>query len=481
MNLPCSVRPWRGLLCLACLLLAARASCAAAELRLVFDRAEERITTMQPVDPKNPAKPPSASAPAPAPRTERESGRLTVHVGEIYFLEESEAGSILYDFASRRILSRGPKDPAWTGISLYSELGFQIMEYQNRKMLGGALTAAGLKDPAMAAMGDTFELETLFSLRLPADRQKPVPDLKRGTQADGAWVYRRKDAETVAFKPSTSRVPETLRPGYERWLVYRSRIHPSIRSEIVATGLVPALLRTQWHNTGQTGTTTLGLKSVELVATGVHAPAPGAEYDSPAQGELRDRVAAARDPKRGAQRPTLAQAEAYADKAIAAGHALDGLLALIEITLQDGADVAPAMRARMAAFQGDALCKSFFSSLDLPSKEACERSLKALAAIDRTGLAKDYILDIHIGDDLADLGRDAEAEKAFLAVLKRNPCIAGVWKDLGDVCFRQYEMPKAWICWDTARRLSPSHPMLKDIGKYEARLERDFPEYFLPR
>lgn len=40
-------------------------------------------------------------------------------------------------------------------------------------------------------------------------------------------------------------------------------------------------------------------------------------------------------------------------------------------------------------------------------------------------------------------------------------------------------MSKAWACWDVARQMAPRHPMLAEITRNEARMENDFPDFFL--
>ena len=71
-----------------------------------------------------------------------------------------------------------------------------------------------------------------------------------------------------------------------------------------------------------------------------------------------------------------------------------------------------------------------------------------------------------------------QAVDLFVGALEVNPYIAGVYKDLGDIHYRQYDMYTAWQCWDAARDLAPSHFMLGDIQKLEQHLETEYPEFF---
>ena len=459
----------------------AASTLAGAELRMVYSFTEERVTTMQAAKPQQ-ANPTAAATTATGkgePRTERHAGELVVALGGDYFLIERDGVGTSYDFKARRILSQAAGRHEWTEISLFSDLGFRVMEYQNRVMLGQVLSASGLKDPSVTGMGDTFELETLFCLRFPNERGKPVVGLKKETLENGAWSFRKDGKEVVLFKPSASAVPEKFRAVFERWLVYACRIHPDIRREIVASGRVPQTLLTHWKNTGEGDTSSLELKSfVESEDTVV---IPAAEHVAlpAAEGPLRELVELSRDPKRRAERPTTDSLKRFADDAMASGRVLDGFLALLEITFQNGGDIAADFRRNRDRISQDEGCKRFFEGMAQSDKASCEHAVQVLRAIDRKQLKKDYIVDIHLADALSTLDRGAEAEIVFFSVLHRNPFLVGVWNDLGQQYYRGYEMGKAWLCWDTARAISPGHPMLRSITEMERRFEADFPEFFL--
>ncbi len=64
-------------------------------------------------------------------------------------------------------------------------------------------------------------------------------------------------------------------------------------------------------------------------------------------------------------------------------------------------------------------------------------------------------------------------------MLNSNPDITGVYKDRGGVFYAKYRMDDAWTCWDVARKICPSHPILKDVLEHEKRLEKTHPDFFL--
>jgi tetratricopeptide (TPR) repeat protein len=183
--------------------------------------------------------------------------------------------------------------------------------------------------------------------------------------------------------------------------------------------------------------------------------------------------------KRRGECPTMKSAVEFADKMAASDHPLDGLLGLFEIMFQSGDNIIGEIRRLRSKIENDQQCKSFFAAMNQSSQAACKQSAELLRKFDRTGLTKDYVIDIHLADALSSLGQGAEAERIFMSVLRRNPFLAGVWNDLGQLYHHEYEMNKAWLCWDVARRLAPNHPMLANITRNELRMENDFPEFFL--
>jgi hypothetical protein len=459
----------------------------AVELHLTYEQTEETETVMQPAAEALGAAKPDGATEAKGgkaePKHERKTAQIVFVIGERYLVVRQNGSALEYDFDAKRVLGREKADLPWTGSSLFSVIGFQVAEYQNRVMLGGLLSSVGLKDQEMLrGMGDTFELETLFGLRMPDERSKQVEGLTRmeGKGKRKSWMYTHGGAEVVFFEPSTHMVPAELRDVYTRWFVYCMHLHPEIRRQIVEVGMVPARLRTNWCNTGMKGRTEVVLKSAEVRKGNSEAPASVLAVADGASGMLHEVLAASRDPKRWEQRATKESVAKAADEAIADGRALDGVLTLMEFYLQSGVNVTTELARHRQAIGADARCKQFFAAMQQGDKAACERSVEALRVMDRQGLTKAHVLDIHLANALTSLGKTDDAEKLFFSVLQANPLIAGVWHDLGQLYHGGYEMPMAWLCWDNARRLYPEHPMLAGITNLERRLEQDFPEFFLP-
>lgn len=74
--------------------------------------------------------------------------------------------------------------------------------------------------------------------------------------------------------------------------------------------------------------------------------------------------------------------------------------------------------------------------------------------------------------------RDEQGRQLLLDALRVNPYLTGAWHDLGNVYYRSFRMPEAWICWDVGRRISPSDPMMKEVDQLELLLRTKNPQFF---
>ena len=460
---------------LAAALVALANGASARELNLVFTETQDRV----PPKPQGVAKGENQNA-ATQPTRKHVVGLITVTLGEGYFRIKRDGGVQWYDIADRRIYTRENDSNEWASTSLFSDLGFKIGEFRNRQAIGRALKAGGVTDPIVAIMGDPFELQTLFGFCLPQDRSGSTAGTISMLARDGGWSFRKGEREVVFFKPSATDVPASGLASYHLWLAYFSRMHPDIRARIVSHGRVPQTLSTRWFDSGTHGTTTLELKAADKYEGNTRAPSAGNDVRPGGDADLIRRVKSACDRGAWAHYPTAASDLRFAKEAMAAGRNLDGLLALFEISFETTKDVVPTIRQYHREISQDPGCREFLKGMDQSSRSGLEASVAVLRTIDRRGLERAYIVDIHLADALASLGKSDEAEKLFLSILDKNPLLVGVWNDLGNLYFESHDMPRAWVCWDTAREICPRHPLLKRISQMEERMHVDFPDFFLP-
>lgn len=449
-------------------------------LRLKFSVKSTTETVMQATSSGAPM--PGKPAAKATPDISEKHFALDVFATDACMQIDHEQSSFLYDFEGRRLYHKSSDAGTWTNSSLYSDIAFRVMEYQNRVLLGEVLAKSGAATGVMS--DDLFLIQSLFGIKLPS-RNTPGSEKTSPTPAkqNGALVYRHKDIDVVSITYSKIPISRNHRPRFARFLAYAVKLHPDIRAQIIEAAMLPSQFTVYWENTGSK--TTARYTLLESAFEGVPAANPVDSISASDDGNetLLAIFESTRDKTRIARMQTAEQTAAYAEKRIRDKVPADGLLALMEYSLQTGDQTAilPLLKKHIDTFRADDLCRKYFAStLQNPTPETCKAALQSLDSMDRDKLEKAHVLDIQRGNLYMLSGQQGEAIKAFVSVLKINPFIAGVYKDLGNVYHNAYETTLAWSCWDTARRLYPGHAMLRQITDYEAKLESDFPDFFAP-
>lgn len=410
------------------------------------------------------------------PRTERRSYTQTIVLAGHCLVVQDDRQKIIRDFSRRRFVVLNLADKTYDEWSLFSLADFFESELNNRNALGAAMRAA--KVDQAAAQFDRFDNES--SLRLdspPNPHNAPPPVIERVKLADGI-EFRHRDQTVVRFFPADTALPAGLRRRFVNYLAYSCAIHPEIRRALVATDAVPREMVFTWSNMNRRTTVTLHLTSAGPAQTD-SSPLPTDATPAKHAGDpVFQAIAAIRAAERTGHRPSRPEAIAFAESAFADKRPLDGLMALLEHGLQSGEQLTDEIRRHRADFADDIPCQTYLKAFDQSSKAACEQSLAANATLDRTRLQRAYMLDLQRANHLDRLGKTREAMDCYLKVIHANPFHAGALHDLGMLLARAYEHPNAWLCWDTARRLYPDHPMLKDILQREIQLAAGYPDFF---
>lgn len=397
---------------------------------------------------------------------------LIVRLGADRFSVRQEDQRTVYDFDEKRIVTLDLEDRVYSSRSLYSEIAFRAAELRNRTRLRRLLKKAGTKQGDQP-FGDRFELETLFSLTLPGGER--AADIK--TDSEGKTLAFRRDEDVVVrFTHSESELPEAQRKMLSRFLIYGCRIHPEIRRQIEKPGRAPEMLAYRSIDTGTKTVVRLELKKVERQPEG-EAVVPKDFKRAARASDPLDGIIAGLDRR---ERPTKKAVLDFAEEAIGDERRLDALLALLEYTLQAEGRPFDEFKTYVKQVRDDEAVRVFLSSINgsKRGRKEAQEALKRLDGIDRKTIRKGYVLDVFRANLKLALGEAQEARKLFLAALEANPHLVGVYKDLGDLYYRSYEMDRAWRCWNTARRLDPEHPLLRPIAQLERQLEKTFPQYF---
>lgn len=416
----------------------------------------------------------------------------TIALGQQHLGVDDGHGKRVYDFARRRMIYLHPDKQEYSDWSLYAGIAARIHELENRFGLGAGFRAMKI---AGKNLFGRYDNEANLGLELPGMKfNEPDPVIKRIDLPGGGWGFQHEGLSVVQFIPSEKKVPAAFYARFSNFLAYECNLHPKIRRQIAATGKIPERLVIRWQLGGKSNAATYRLQSVDLAESDGTKPPEGFNVASP-QGEssaaLFHVISLTQNKDRARQQNSREQIGRFAQEAIAQHRPLDAYLALLEYRIQSGEKHPDDFQPYRRDFDQDERCRLYMISQDQSSAEACRKGLAACDSIDRTGLQKAYMLDLQRADLLQILGRDKTrqtgpsqqnqtlaAEKLFLSVLEINPFLAGAYHDLGRLYDETFRSPEAWLCFDTARRISPDHFMLKGITNLELRFEHDFPDHF---
>lgn len=396
-----------------------------------------------------------------------ETFALRVTLGHQYLITEEKGTRTIYDFERLRIFRIALASATFTDDSLYSDIGFRAMEFQNRLMLGSALQAGKVAANPM----EPVLTEQLFSLSNPKGNT-PIEQRHAGGNSEFFSGQHR----LVSVSEKTQELPPAYRAEYWRFLRYYAGGHPQVYASLKALNGVPQKITFTLTNMG-TETRDIVLDAITSVA------------DAPYSLEGLTRAAPDGEPYNTL---TLLGADAAAklversettikvrDAAIAQGQVLDAELSNMALLIMngDGASLAPWLAQHRDAILKDDAARSLSANLQPRDEAGVQSALQVLTELKKQPGNSAYMLDVFAGNIL--LPRDGKAgSEHLLAALKANPYLLGAWKDLGGYYYQTYRMDKAWACWDAARRVNPQHSMLLRITEIEKQLRTTFPEFF---
>jgi len=426
------------------------------ELRYSKDTTETRTkeaTEYHPPDSEKPVTPASSSTEV-VVRLEPE--RLAIR--------ESETETI-YDFEEKTVLRVDHGAKTLSRSSLFCDVGFRDAEFANRIMLSEVLGKAGVEDNPF----DHTQLKVLFSMNR-GDSGKPV----EVREEDAMLTFSVGDLKITTFAPDKRLCPEALHATLRRFLVYCCNLHPDVRSRVVDDGHIPKTLRYRYQNLPSVFEVDLRLETVKPTAAAISLPSGFKPMTDgqPLQALLASVGAEAGEGSKS-ESDYLEEAKSFQDS----NRAVDSLLTLFEMLLATGRQPVDRIREVTSRYKDDEQLQTLLTAMRVADEDP-QRALDLNLSIDRDGLKKTHVLDIFQANYQTFLGNTDVALGLFIAALEVNPHIAGVYKDLGDIHYRQYDMRTAWHCWDAARDLAPGHFMLGDIQKLEQRLEAEYPDFF---
>lgn len=393
---------------------------------------------------------------------------VTVSLGHEYLSVDAEGVRQIYDFKERRLYRLKLADKTYESTSLYSVLGFNALEMQNRMAVGTMVSAAQAQDDSQSpAM-----VEHLFSI--PAEGQNTVID---SANANGATVFSWKGKELLSVSDKTQPLPADYQREYWRYLRYAIGGHPKIYDEMQKRTGVPELIRTTRPGL-LSSTITLRLTKITNGADTPYSLA-GFTRSVPKREPYLTiaKVVSSDGPAALAARSEAAKR--YRDEATAEGRILDAALAHFTYALSTGDNGQAWLTESREAMMKSEDARAFAASLSVKKAEDAERAVKTLEALRaRNTSPYAYLFDVFAANHHMALKHSTEAQKLFLASLAENPYLVGAWFDLGRLYYASFKTQDAWACWDVARAINRNHPFARNVDSMEQQMAAANPEFF---
>jgi hypothetical protein len=397
-----------------------------------------------------------------------QAGQERVRIEDKLLVVETGAQRVVLDFAARRKYAVDLRARTYSDSSLFPDAGFRSFEILNREMLARALEATEPGKAKDAIALAEHELSVLHP------RQRSKLDVEgTGFRVGSVQVFR--------FEEKGSALSDADAAGLVRYLRYFKGGHPVALRALQARRVAPAELA-MVSGPFQSMQSTLRVRVVPLE----QAPAASLQglrkVPAPASRMLPQDLAGAAFRIGEATFAEISRnvegSGRRAEELIAQGKAAAGFYAALEYLLQGG-PAEEIMRKHRDAFMAAPELQAVMPALNnAPDKEGAEKAIAALAAARARAGEEARILAVFEANHHLALGRAPQAAELLAGALRANPYLAGAWKDLGDLLFRQWEPGAAWTCWDAGRRIAPRFANLEAIGQFEQRLLRDLPEYF---
>jgi hypothetical protein len=391
---------------------------------------------------------------------------MTIVLGPDYFTMSDDEGMTLTDFAHRRTVRIDRKTKTYSSVSLFSNLGFRVAEFQNRLFLQGALAAGGMKDNPF----DTVLIEHLFALRAPKSTA-----LKPATDKPGL-TFNHAGKPLCHCSPNGSPLSETEAAQFVRFLRYEFSMHPDILAAIEAQHRLPDEYEVDHYNMRVDHWRFKLVQRQEVPrAFDPERELKGlTQRTNPATKALAAAAAISRE-------DFVAKCDgliAAAKTAEAEGHHLDALLLAVEDSLSTGNQRIKTVFPNIEQVRADPNVQRFLQSQQVTNKESAQKAAEEMHALRDRVHEGVRVLKIHEANHLTAAGKPSDARQLFIEVLEENPCITGAWKDLGDLFYRDYDAETAWQCWDAGRHLVPDQPQFTPVRDFERQLAQDHPEFF---
>ena len=333
---------------------------------------------------------------------------LDVTLVDQYFSVKSQAVTIIFDFKKRQRIVIDNDRRTYVDYSLFDTVGFRTLEFDNRKMISGALAAAKVD----TISSDLVDVEHELSVQ-----GGSLAKLEEDVGEEG-FVMSSGKRRLARWSQAGSRVDSETAARFAKLLRYMWGGHPQILDRIAGGALIPNELTLTFSELGWDKTVSMSIKEVQqsgqppaydlsaYARRRLTLPANEIDVLLDASANLsRDAVNAAKD----AQRQAIA-------KALQDGRILDAGLGIVEWDLMGGEPslVHSFSREEMMQIQNDAAVQQLSTAMEAKTKEARTEAVKTLVSLRAGAPKKSYVLKIFEANYRNPLGDRALAQKLMV-------------------------------------------------------------------
>lgn len=394
---------------------------------------------------------------------------LEVTLADGFISVKSAQNTSIFDFKTRRRIVLDNTTKSYVGYSLYDTVGFRTLEFKNREMLNGALTAAKITGAPMA-MVDNEHILSLQS-RSPTKIDEAINGDDMVFSSDGRQLAR--------WSKKGFEVSVTDAERFAKFLRYSQGGHPIVLGKLAVGNLIPNKLIFTFTEIWGTSSRSVSIKALRQVDSSSNDLSSYSTRKAVVSSDSLDNIL---DQAVGLTREEMETAKTLnqngVEKAFRDGQILDAMLGLLERTLMTGQQVQPFSSEQLIKVRSDPSVQKFTVALGAKTKEDVAEAIKTLVELRSQAPNKSYVLKIFEANDRRLLGDFVTARKLFMESLQSNLLLAGVYKDFGDLLLMQYNTPMAWRCWDAGRHLAPQFGNFEAVNQFEKSLVAQHPEYF---
>ncbi|MDH4262328.1 MAG: hypothetical protein OEV78_04710 [Spirochaetia bacterium] len=390
-----------------------------------------------------------------------------------YFQISEDGLEYIYDFSHRKVIILDPKNKIYEEFSIFTYIGFRTAEMENRLRVYDNFKK--YNDKQFLSYLTPLMLENYFSIKSSRDSEKINVKSSEGKItyiADGIEGLMETSKEGKLISKEDMNI-------FSKFMRYRVGGHPDILSKINEASTVPDWFSNNSTTDGRhfikTNYKLVSLKNLSDVSYSLDGYKPGTiKFSGDFLGFIKSSTREfAKDSEQ-----KISTIETEIKESINQKKYFEAILGCMEIGLYSSRFDNAVCKENLKVFQTDEKVLVFLSNLNSDEKNMLNVSYQKLKELEPASFKKTYILWVFEANLKARSGETQEAFDLYYKALKKNPYLTGVYKDMGEIFYSNYNMDMAWFCWDTGRKIFKDHSMLKEIDKLEEDMVKKYPDFF---